>query len=63
MAVEEAADLIAEQPPARPLEERDQEVDAIGRCELALDLRMGATLRIVALWFRTRASVPLSAGS
>jgi len=39
VAVEEAAGLIAEQPPARPLEERDQEVDAIGRGELALDLR------------------------
>ena len=39
MAVEEAAGLIAEQPPPRPLEERDQEVDAIGRGELALDLR------------------------
>ena len=39
MAVEEAAGLIAEQPPARPLEERDQEINAIGRGELALDLR------------------------
>jgi len=37
--VKEAAGLIAEQPPARPLEERDQEVDAIGGGELALDLR------------------------
>ena len=30
MAVEEAAGVIAEQPPPRPLKERDQEVDTIG---------------------------------
>ncbi len=47
-ALEELAHAVAHQAPARPLEEGDQEVDAVGRGELALDLEAdGAVARAV----------------